>query len=150
MCETVPRVFAALRRRPRARLLPGAPPLRARRIPPARVVVAPRVAPSSASSPFLIVADGNGNQTEIQATRAGRRRARWARCGVATRAGRRHGAQPHTEYAPLIGHRPARTVVHFDVWALPSVDSQSESPEQETRRITIQLSPKRARLRVNN
>jgi len=46
LCETVSRVVAAPRRRPLARLLRGAPPTRARRIAPARVVVAPRVAPS--------------------------------------------------------------------------------------------------------
>ena len=154
MCETVPRVVAAPRPRPRARLLRGAPPPRAS-YPPCARSRPPARRPPRASFPSLLVADGNGNQKEIQATRGGRRRARWwqrtwPRRGGATRAGRRRGAQPHTECAPPIGHRPARTVVHLDVWALQNVDSQSESPEQETRRMPIQLSPERARLRINN
>ena len=56
----------------------------------------------------------------------------WGRSRGATRAGRRRGAQPHIECAPNIGHLPARTVVDLDVWTLQSVDSQSESPQQES------------------
>jgi hypothetical protein len=161
MCETVARVFAAPCRRPRARLLRCAPPTRARRVPPPRVVVAPRVAPparrpppsswptATATKKIYKRREGDddargGGSVHGHDVRAGTMR------GGATRAGRRRGAQPHTECAPPIGHRPARTVVHLGVWALQSVDSQSESPQQESRRIPIQLSPESARLRVNN
>jgi len=54
------------------------------------------------------------------------------RCGGATRARRRRGAQPHIECAPPIGQLPARSVVNLDVWIFYSVDSQSESSQQES------------------
>ena len=118
------------------------------RLPPARVVSPPRASSSShASPPQRVVplphrgrrqrqpkrdtSDARGTTTRaVVAAYMVTARAR-ARCGGATRAGRRRGAQPHIECAPP--HRPspcARTVVDLDVWTFQSVDSQSESPQQ--------------------
>jgi len=99
MCETVPLVVAGPRRRPRARLLRGAPPPRARCIHPARVVVAPRVAPPRVvplphrdrrqRRPNRDTSDARGPTTRAMvAAFMATTRAR-ARCGGATRAGRR-------------------------------------------------------------
>ena len=117
------------------------------RRPPVRVVSPPRASSSPrASSPRRIVPlphRGRRQRQPKRDTSDARRtttravvaaymvtmRAR-ARCGGATRARRRRGAQLHTECAPPIGHLPARTVVDLDVWSVQSVDSQSESPQQ--------------------
>jgi hypothetical protein len=113
MCESVPRVVAPPRRLPRARLLRGAPPPHARRLFPRARRVAPVTPPGViVPLPHRGRRQPYGNQIDVQATRGGRRarwgQRTWPRCGVATRAGRRWGAQPHIECAPPIGHLPAR------------------------------------------
>ena len=150
MFETVPRVVASPRRRPRARLLRGAPPPRARRIPPARVVVAPRVValarrPPPSSWPTATATkkkyerrDGGGRQRPRWWQRTWPRRALGHDTGGDARRTTTRGTAAHRMCSP---HRPSPCA---------SVDSQSESPEQETRRMPIQLSPERARLRINN